>query len=421
MIFRPLGIILIIFIFFQSNNFACEDFNNKASSLINRRIINHDDWKIIEESYRACSNSSDVESLFLELKEKRIQTLKNFSKLGIKEEGGILIEEHLAKIQGRSMPPIKPPEKPPVKIPVTPPAISDQEKKEGLRISKKACTKIDEIKNDAVNMDNIRNQDSLGWCYAYVASDLLSYKFNTRLSAISFSSREKSLKDQMGNKALQGGDVRMAIIDAYDRIRGFCLESSLKSSDYEFCKFKDLSEILNFISWDAGSDINNCIEKDLREIFPNISLSTVRASSEAAKITYLEKLIDQHCQKNKLVRNLPRIRTFLKPHATSEQVVNVIDRELEKRNPVAWAFDSNKLTNENGAGEHAVLVVGREFNESTGRCEYLARNSWGKNCPYDLADPQEGRCHKKDGRYTGYFYVSRDHVLSNSVGAYYVE
>lgn len=402
---------LFYIVFLSGNVFAdCSLFESNYNEYSNRRMIAYSDWQTIENSYLSCSRNTDAQEKFRVLKERRLQTLRNFEKLGIKEEAGISLSEHFSKLGEKSIKPIKP---------NNPVVTYNNDLKTVDYPESKNCKEIT-LSNDAVNFSNTRNQDGIGWCYAYAASDLLSFKYNQRLSSISFSSRTHSLKDQFSDPRKQGADVREAIEDSYKRLKGFCLESSLKSTDVNFCRFKDINELLTFISLGAHEELSSCSESDIKSIFPDINISMIQNGLSVSERTFLEKLIDEHCRKNKLIRSEPKIKTFIAPYANSEQIKNVIDRELLKNNPVIWAFDVHKITGQSGSGDHAGMVMGKTFNPQTKKCEYLIRNSWGKSCPFEM-DGKPSRCHEVNGRQTGYFYVTEEHLLSNSSGAYYAE
>lgn len=399
--------VLFCFVFIGNVFADCLSFDDHFNEYSNRRMIAYNDWQMIEASFNACDTNAELQDQFKTLKDKRLQTLRNYEKLGIKEEAGISLSDHFNRLGESSSKPVKPL------------VIPSNEVKPVITKPAGNCQEIT-LSNEAVNFSNTRNQDGVGWCYAYAASDLLSFKYNQRLSSISFSSRAHSLKDQFRDPSKQGADVRIAIEEAYKRLQGFCLESSLRSTDVNFCRFRDISELLSFISQETENQMTSCTESDLKSIFPDINLSMVKNGTSAMERAYLEKLIDEHCRKNKLSKPEPRIKTFIAPYATPEQIKNVIERELLKNNPVIWAFDVHKITGESGPGGHAGMIMGKAFNPQTNKCEYLVRNSWGKSCPFEK-NGNPTRCHQQNGRATGYFYVTEEHLLSNATGAYYAE
>lgn len=76
-----------------------------------------------------------------------------------------------------------------------------------------------------------------------------------------------------------------------------------------------------------------------------------------------------------------------------ETMVGDLDHELSAKSPVGISYCSVILTNKSASGMeygkpksncalHASVVVGRK-SDSSGRCHYLIRNSWGSNAKYD--------------------------------------
>lgn len=62
------------------------------------------------------------------------------------------------------------------------------------------------------------------------------------------------------------------------------------------------------------------------------------------------------------------------------------------------------------AGSHVSVLVGRRWNKQSKTCEFLLRNSWGKNC-YSYSNPElKGKCDPN----TGYVWLSNE-ILKRSV------
>ena len=53
---------------------------------------------------------------------------------------------------------------------------------------------------------------------------------------------------------------------------------------------------------------------------------------------------------------------------------------INKNDVATIGYDYNKVNQEKNEGPHYLLVVGRSTNPVTGLCEFLVRNSWGKDC-----------------------------------------
>ncbi len=114
--------------------------------------------------------------------------------------------------------------------------LKDYEKK-GVKAQKKNQKKCENT--SAVireKMGPVRHQDSLGWCYAYSAADLVSYKLGQRLSAMDFAmnytKNAKKTDDRYFGKspeAIEGGYTVDSIFQTQKV--GACLESDLPSED----------------------------------------------------------------------------------------------------------------------------------------------------------------------------------------------
>ncbi len=83
----------------------------------------------------------------------------------------------------------------------------------------------------------VRDQDSIGWCYAFSASELLTYKLGKKISAADLAMNHndtwfKNLfkKAEWGEQDFEGGWMKEAI-EATSEKGGACLESNLRSED----------------------------------------------------------------------------------------------------------------------------------------------------------------------------------------------
>ena len=97
--------------------------------------------------------------------------------------------------------------------------------------------------NEAVNLNNARNQDTVGWCYAYTAADLLSYRLKKRISAVSlYNSGQEIEQDIKSSESARGGDIKSSIDSYLTKKNGLCLEENLPSNDFKFLSLIHISE-----------------------------------------------------------------------------------------------------------------------------------------------------------------------------------
>lgn len=275
------------------------------------------------------------------------------------------------------------------------------------------CSNIDlRDRFEEKNIPDRRHQDTTGWCYAFVAADLVSYELGENVSAADIARQylnevnpqhlqEEQLNPLVQGQPLGGGHTIVAINSS--RENGFCPESQFPSQDYAQSAEGGLAIAANDIiqvqpivdkssvdpDYLAGNDI--CLERErLREIFV---------------IPQLDRLLD-------LVRNRPFSR-ILNNIAESEDCPQRLqlpaDRQMNhvrRSNPQDWSDPKNQefyetINDTLGSGRplslgidprmyrpnprnayvhrpqysHQVIAAGRRFNHMSGRCEYLIRNS----------------------------------------------
>lgn len=249
------------------------------------------------------------------------------------------------------------------------------------------CQKKIDLRNDSLG--SVRDQDSIGWCYAFAASDLLSYKLKKKISAadlaINFNDTWlNNLFKKMGNgeQDFAGGQEDEAI-KATSKKGGACLEENFKSDDNGYAQLKTTLETIDHLQIIPETGLSSTCSNATHALFPHVKTSD-----------YLN--IMKHTSRNELVRMLsakacaPRIPLDnLKPklhRAYLEkgryELFNKIDQQLSNNNIVSIGYNAKALfdINTNKKGAHASVVVGRRFNARNGECEYLIRNSWGRGC-----------------------------------------
>jgi len=238
----------------------------------------------------------------------------------------------------------------------------------------------------------VRNQDGVGWCYAFAASDLLSYKLGKTVSAMGIALayndgwisyiRKAVFKSSEAN--IEGGSADSAINTAMSH--GLCLENQLKSEDngagelmYNIVRVESLKS-----SSSKPTEICNWCEDNLiKPMFPSLGLKDLTGVlKNSSRATLIQNFSDKACQ--------PKIKVNYKVKSTfmahdKRQLFDTIDDQLNKKNIIAISYDADVLTEANftrGMVDHQSVIVGRRFNEHSHACEYLIRNSWGRSCGY---------------------------------------
>ncbi len=278
--------------------------------------------------------------------------------------------------------------------------------------------------NETVNLNNVRNQDGVGWCYAYTAADMLSFKLNQKVSAVSLADPPDIEADVALNARQVGGIIEGSARKYLNKNRGVCLERDLPSSDFKFCIDQRYQDYINYLldlarnnTFDQNLNTNACLEKDLRALFPNVSIPQVQSLiRQKGSRKLIESLNELQCRNltpvNPQSLEMDTYNSFMMPPA---DLVKHLDREIA-RGVVGIGYDYRTMVGASETGGHASLVVGRRSNPATGACEYLIRNSWGKSC--EQQESSDVSCHKncdtsgKDCRYSGHFWVSKARMTS---------
>jgi hypothetical protein len=283
--------------------------------------------------------------------------------------------------------------------------------------------------NEAVNIENARNQDGVGWCYAYAAADLLSYRLNKKISAVSLYNSGQSIEKDIATKAGNGGDIAFAISDYLRKKNSLCLEEDLPSSDFKFCSYMNYSEFLNSLYQSINEKyISNdqCLSENLKAVFPIADYNVIQNyTSRFGSKNLVEYLYDLQCKKQSFKGyKVNPVNQYL-PRFTKDALLKNIDALLEKKEIVGFASQWDKLAETDDpakTGGHATVIVGRRKSPDTGECEYLVRNSWGKSC-----DDMEGEgltcdlaCEGNQCRYTGHLWVSTRRIKNSILGITYL-
>lgn len=271
------------------------------------------------------------------------------------------------------------------------------------------CTDVVNVK-EPLSLTRPKNQDSIGWCYSYTASDLVAHVLGKEPSAVHMATlmNDKLLFKMFGVK--EGGFTDSVIKEMISE--GMCLEKNLPSTDYKFVTrgydlknlFEEIVELSKkyyqnpnsgnedfqhtktkeYTQFDVLIELctkRNNLLKGMGELFPNASLGQIseillKTDSSAT----FKKIADLSCpiEKGSDVKALKVITVSEK-----DNIFSTIDDQLSKGNILGMHYTAEFLYNYKESAtfaNHASSIVGRRFNSKTGSCEYLLRNSWGKDC-----------------------------------------
>lgn len=270
------------------------------------------------------------------------------------------------------------------------------------QIFAKSCTDID-LRNNVLG--HVRDQGKIAWCYAYTASDLLTYKFNQAPfsaadTAITYNVEKlpklQKFFSNLYSKIIRSEEIYhehetgfMFIALKAAMKRGLCLEKDFPSEDiirvdHEGEKWVKFPEAVLEINKIRKSLL---IAKKMRHHYPEVvwfkfpqitkdQFYHILKSQKAENVFYeLSKFIcvDQR-------KEIPNMN--LGYHVRNKNIISQIDKQLENKNIVGISYFMSILEKHDGKlnGFHSSAIVGRRINKKTNTCEYLIRNSHGPDC-----------------------------------------
>ncbi|MCO4755681.1 MAG: hypothetical protein KC478_14460 [Bacteriovoracaceae bacterium] len=277
-----------------------------------------------------------------------------------------------------------------------------------------------------------RSQGSIGWCYGFVAADLMSAEVGEALSSIHTSSiYNQSVEDSVITKLAydifqpsafkdiyEGGFIEEAI-EEVAKNKVVCIESKLPfNANYGVTtknlilmmeKLKENSEASNQVfdqkaCYEAQAIIKlgkfDILPKDLHKVLVNQNLN--HALSDLAKKHCSGDLVKvpKFSVKTKSRPSYPRRlrrdpEKAAKKHSRSiGKYFKAINSQLEKGKPIGIDYNVKHITRQDGM--HSSVVTARRWNN--GRCEFKVRNSWGKTCATYKPD-EVSSCNYWEGSY----------------------
>lgn len=235
----------------------------------------------------------------------------------------------------------------------------------------------------------VRNQGVSGLCFAYEASDLISYKLGFRVSAvdIAMSYLKSTNFNKMSDIYNGGGDTEPAL-RASSKL-GFCSESSMPSdedridfSSHPHAKIYDSFMWLEKNTWD-----NSYGFQVAQSVFPKLDLNNFQKSAEYKKIKQrLGSLQTAACKNRVPYTNMKFVHKSLQKAQQVLKLLQIINQNLENNNIVGIGFYSNDLyrsnlnIKESNEDSHGTTIVGRRWNAEQNSCEYLMRDNFGAQC-----------------------------------------
>lgn len=281
--------------------------------------------------------------------------------------------------------------------------------KDAIDSRRKTCSNKMNLKAP-LSLEAPKQQDTIGWCYAFVASDLISNAIGKEVSSAyaAILYNDKILQRMIRNK--ESGYTSDAINEVFKN--GVCLEKNLRSDDYLFSTIEtDASKVydsiiklnekftekkqafgpdkkvernqdLKYSKWDV--QVSLCTDDiillpGIGTMFPHLRLDQLINILMSTKPNILKQLANT-CP----IEDVPELKNLKVEVDTNKKTLyQTMDDQLDKGNIVGIGYKSDVLKDYKADGwvaDHASSIVGRRFNEETKSCEYLLRNTWGRSC-----------------------------------------
>lgn len=317
-------------------------------------------------------------------------------------------------------------------------------------LTERDCTSVDmrernpKIKNNPAMKEHFsipRNQDSIGWCYAFAAADLISAEMDTPISSLHASliynqHHESGLMSRViadrtheygldrGTKKFfetyEGGDFTssLRVIQGHRKI---CPESLLPFDQHKGKTTMELIYEMERIKQNNQNQLfpHTLMCNELNQTLPDFGFTKSDMSKIASLLVQdninsaLEALAEMQCKNKQLDIPFFKTKTLATPlKGTLLEKKNFlanINMMVNIGKPVGIRYKAQDISLAHG--NHINLITGRRWNN--GRCEYKFRNSWGQTC--------EGLFPGIDCiRSEGSFWVDEDFLLEKTSSATYL-
>ena len=296
----------------------------------------------------------------------------------------------------------------------------------------------------------IQNQNGTDWCFAYPASDIVSFQLGQRVSPADIAvqyhrdwanrqlkyglTTTEKLRQAREEEAINemGGFVHYSIEATAPG--GFCADEKINLNDLVAAKaagdpFRFLDELnMNKFNYASAETVECYKFHMIQKLTPWNSFEEIEKIAKQNTLADVSGVMaDQACGER--IKPVPRIVVKTLEQAfdpvkktsavLSEPQTNQMNRTISSGKPVAIAVYLEKLKFFNSGDEkhqrHAMTIAGRKFNPATGKCEYILRNSWGPEC--ESGWKPGVRC----DRNSGYLFVDPDILEQAIYKAHYIE
>lgn len=277
-------------------------------------------------------------------------------------------------------------------------------------------------------LGDVRDQGNAGWCFAYTTADLVSHRMNKKISAtdmaINFYYQMPEMPKTDKLSAIGGGSDMGAMTYTENR---YCPEEVMPSNSYELPKAcapgtrkLEALDVIRLVESQErnGSELSECQMAMIKALYRNLQTNDIQvilSNSKTSAFMKINELREKNCQDKRL---RPESKLSMRSGLRSgfDSIID-IDEQLNRNNPVSLNYDAwflLKRARTNGVDNHYSSIVGRRLNEQTNTCQYLIRNSWGKDCSI-YPEPYNTQCEE------GNIWVDESVLGQNIIGIHFLK
>nr|WP_295905428.1 C1 family peptidase [uncultured Bdellovibrio sp.] len=249
-----------------------------------------------------------------------------------------------------------------------------------------SCTTVD-LRKD---LGPVRNQDGVGWCYAFSAADMITFKNKGRAYvsasdvATQYISQQQNISITSGPIVTFGGGVPVEAMKIAAK-KGVCTEASVPSevnrgSDIYEAYYNLFRISKSLQTTGQGKEYCAGAAQAYQKFFPSSSPQEIaRTIATEPPWRVVAKLQSKNCPTRYSAG-------FGENDVTAEtnktKIPQVIKNQFDLKKPVMISYPIKLIMKKHPTadGMHASVLVGRKFNAKTKKCEYLIRNSFGRSC-----------------------------------------
>lgn len=255
------------------------------------------------------------------------------------------------------------------------------------------CSPLD-LRNETLG--DVRNQGKVSWCYAFAGADMLAHTFNLpeKISAADIAlNYNESLVGRILDIFLDNGNPHETGFNKFSLQKamkdGYCPESVFPSERW----IKVTGDKEESVTLREAIDLIVSLHKNRKLYtektlpfyfkFKNVGPSEFYSVLQNKKPRQVfNDLRHAACSRDRMSFDT---RWKVKMTLRHENIFWRLNEQLDVGRPVGLDYDARILENRDHRGVklselHTSAIVGRRWNPEARACEYLIRNSYGKEC-----------------------------------------